>query len=105
MGANESNASAQTEANEKIRLPMGIRWRLFVNDPKARFKQLQIAVGIFFLGVMGLYGSAELEWQWLFSLSAIVMMFAILMTIPYLSILYWRIKISFQNKTRNRRGR
>jgi|GEM_PF-5056743 len=71
----------------------------FTQQPKQRWRQLQWAIGAFFIGVLIVYLAATFEWQWLFYIGAGVMGLAVLYALPaYLALIIWRIYSSRNNR-------
>jgi len=64
----------------------------FIRQPKRRWQQLQIGVGIFFLALTTFFVAAYLQWQWLFHVAVIIFTVAVLFVLPaYLALLIWRL--------------
>ncbi|NVJ59601.1 MAG: hypothetical protein HWE27_04380 [Gammaproteobacteria bacterium] len=78
---------------------MNFNWlKRFVSQPEKRMKQLYVAIGIFFVGVLLVYVAASFESQILFYLGSVIMGVGIVIALPaYLAFLYWRIT-SIRNK-------
>ena len=63
-----------------------------IQQPKRRWQQLQLGVGILFIALVVFFIAAYLQWQWLFYVAVIIFVVAILFVVPaYFALLIWRL--------------